>query len=67
MNPNAFHKISYGLFVLTSADGDKQNGCIINTFPATSSSPIKKQSAYANCFSQYFVIFLQLLPLQYHP
>ncbi len=39
MNPNAFHKISYGLFVLTSADGDKQNGCIINTLMQQTVTP----------------------------
>ncbi len=27
----SLQKISYGLYVLTSADGEKQNGCIINT------------------------------------
>lgn len=28
---NALFKLSYGLFVLTAKDGDKDNGCIINT------------------------------------
>jgi flavin reductase (DIM6/NTAB) family NADH-FMN oxidoreductase RutF len=28
---SALHKISYGLYVLTAKDGDKDNGCIINT------------------------------------
>ncbi len=28
---SAFHKLSYGLFVLTANDGKKHNGCIINT------------------------------------
>ena len=28
---NAMHKFSYGLFVLTAKDGEKDNGCIINT------------------------------------
>ncbi|MDR0670578.1 MAG: flavin reductase [Treponema sp.] len=27
----AFFKLSYGLFLLTTRDGDKDNGCIINT------------------------------------
>ena len=31
VNPNALFKFSYGLFVLSSVDGDKHNGCIINT------------------------------------
>lgn len=31
MDKNAFNKLSYGLFVLTARDGEKDNGCIINT------------------------------------
>ncbi len=31
MNKKAMYKLSYGLFILTSKDGDKDNGCIINT------------------------------------
>lgn len=31
MDPSAFFKLSYGLFVLTAKDGAKDNGCIINT------------------------------------
>ena len=27
----SFQKLSYGLFVLTAKDGEKDNGCIINT------------------------------------
>ena len=27
----AMFKISYGLFVLTARDGEKDNGCIVNT------------------------------------
>ena len=30
-DPAAMFKLSYGLFVLTAKDGDKDNGCIINT------------------------------------
>lgn len=33
------YKLSYGLFVLTSKDGDKDNGCIINTAIQAASSP----------------------------
>ncbi len=28
---SAYHKLSYGLFVVTAKDGDKDNGCISNT------------------------------------
>ena len=38
-NPSAFFKISYGLFVLTTKDGDKDNGCIINTTQLLTTSP----------------------------
>ena len=31
VEPGAFFKFSYGLFVLTAKDGAKDNGCIINT------------------------------------
>ena len=31
VEPDAMFKLSYGLFVLTAKDGDKDNGCIINT------------------------------------
>ncbi len=31
IDPSAMFKLSYGLFVLTTRDGDKDNGCITNT------------------------------------
>ena len=31
MDTKVMQKLSYGLFVLTAKDGDKDNGCIINT------------------------------------
>ncbi len=31
IDPTAMFKLSYGLFVLTARDGDKDNGCITNT------------------------------------
>lgn len=39
MNQKAMHKLSYGLFVLTTQDGEKDNGCIINTAIQAASSP----------------------------
>ena len=37
----SLQKISYGLYVLTSADGDRHNGCIINTaIQQTSVEPV---------------------------
>ena len=40
MNINALHKISYGLYVVTSSKGDKINGQVANTvFQITSKPP----------------------------
>ena len=39
MAGNAMFKISYGLYVLTAKDGDKDNGCIINTLIQQTDSP----------------------------
>ena len=39
VEPNAMFKLSYGLFVLTARDGDKDNGCIINTVTQITDSP----------------------------
>jgi flavin reductase (DIM6/NTAB) family NADH-FMN oxidoreductase RutF len=39
MNTNALSKIGYGLYVLISREGDKDNGCIINTVNQLTSNP----------------------------
>ena len=31
MNKKAMHKLSYGLYIVTTKDGEKANGCIVNT------------------------------------
>lgn len=36
---NAIHKLTYGLFILTAKDGNKDNGCIINTVTQVTSEP----------------------------
>ena len=36
---SAMFKLSYGLFVLTAKEGDKDNGCIINTAMQVTDSP----------------------------
>ncbi|MGN0705067.1 MAG: flavin reductase [Lentihominibacter sp.] len=41
MDKKAIYKLSYGLFVLTARDGDKDNGCIINTAIQAASRPYK--------------------------
>ena len=35
----AFHQFSYGLFLLTSQVGDRDNGCIVNTAVQSASAP----------------------------
>ena len=39
MDNNAMFKISYGLFVLSAREGDKDNGCIINTAEQVTVTP----------------------------
>ena len=36
---SAMFKLTYGLFVLTAREGDKDNGCIVNTVAQLTSSP----------------------------
>lgn len=39
MSANAMFNISYGLYVLTAKDGDKDNGCIVNTLQQVTTTP----------------------------
>ncbi len=39
MDAKAMFKLSYGLFVLTAKDGEKDNGCIINTASQVTAEP----------------------------
>lgn len=39
MDKKAMYKLSYGLFILTARDGEKDNGCIINTAIQAASEP----------------------------
>lgn len=39
MNNAAMFKLTYGLFVLTAKEGDKDNGCIINTAMQVTAEP----------------------------
>jgi flavin reductase (DIM6/NTAB) family NADH-FMN oxidoreductase RutF len=41
VDPAAMFKLSYGLFVLTARDGDKDNGCIINTAAQITATPLR--------------------------
>jgi flavin reductase (DIM6/NTAB) family NADH-FMN oxidoreductase RutF len=38
---SAFFNISYGLYVITSFDGERHNGCIVNTVVQVTNSPVK--------------------------
>ncbi|MDP4119284.1 MAG: flavin reductase, partial [Bacillota bacterium] len=39
VDPSALFKLSYGLFVLSARDGEKDNGCIINTVTQVTDTP----------------------------
>ena len=39
MDEKAMYKLSYGLFVLTAREGEKDNGCIVNTVSQVTVSP----------------------------
>jgi len=41
IDPGTVFKLTYGLFVLTAKDGDKDNGCIINTVTQITSNPLR--------------------------
>ena len=41
MNTNALFKIGYGLYILTARDGEKDNGCIVNSIMQVTSEPLQ--------------------------
>ncbi len=41
MDTKAMFKLSYGLFVLTARDGEKDNGCIVNTVQQVTDTPLR--------------------------
>ena len=41
MAGDAMHNLTYGLYVLTARDGDRHNGCIIDTAVQVASAPAK--------------------------
>jgi len=43
----AMYKLTYGLFVITSTDGEKQNGCIVNTVSMLTDEP-KRITLFVN-------------------
>ena len=43
----AMYKLTYGLFMLTTTDGEKQNGCIVNTVSMITDNP-KRITVFVN-------------------
>lgn len=41
MNPKALFQLTYGLYVLTTREGEKDNGCIINTVMQVAENPVR--------------------------
>ncbi len=41
MNLKALFEISYGLYLVSAKDGNKDNGCIINTFSQQTDTPLR--------------------------
>lgn len=39
LDPKALYQIGYGLYVITTRDGDRDNGCIVNTVMQVTSTP----------------------------
>lgn len=54
MDKKAFRKLSYGMYIIASADGDRKAGCVVNTFNQITSSPaqvsvaVNKENATAD-------------------
>ncbi len=41
MNQRAFHKLSYGVYIVSASAGGKDGGCVINTMTQVTSSPAR--------------------------
>ena len=41
IDTTAFHKLSYGLYLLAAQDGEERCGCVVNTFLQVTSSPAR--------------------------
>ncbi len=48
IDPSATIDLTYGLFVLTSKDGDQDNGCICNTAVQVASDPLRLMVSVQN-------------------
>ena len=47
IDKTAMYQLTYGLFVLTTTDGEKQNGCIVNTVSMLTDNP-KRITVFVN-------------------
>ena len=41
MDLKAFYKLSYGLYIVSSCDQDRQSGCIVNTLTQVTAEPVQ--------------------------
>ena len=69
-DPKAMFKIGYGLYVVTSNDGKKDNGCIVNTVVQVTSTPnrvavcINKQNYTHHIVQQSGILNLNVLSVK---
>ncbi len=69
-DPKAMFKIGYGLYVVTTNDGKKDNGCIVNTVVQLTSSPnrvavcINKQNYTHHIVEQTGILNLNVLSVE---
>ena len=62
MNNKAMHKLSYGLYIVTTKDGEKANGCIVNTAIQAASTPNQLCiSTYRCLVRQHYSIYISAL------
>ena len=67
LNNDPLFKISYGLYILSTKDGDKQNGCVVNTANLISQNPdllmisVNKQNHTADTLKKTGVCNLSVL------
>lgn len=57
MDNGALRKISYGLYVLTASDNEKDNGCIVNTVIQAASKPeLISICVSKNCYTHDMIV-----------
>ena len=53
MDKKAMYRLSYGLFVVTAKEGEKDNGCITNTVMQVTSSRSEQGKLHTRYDSSY--------------